>query len=159
MASNDNDILKQHVEEIGLAFEKLGHSPIQGRVIGYLITYEPEYKTFDQIVSFLQASKSAVSNALNYLASVGIIDYKTFPGERKRYFYIKVGSWEHLFRSRIEAFKPIKNLIFKTIDLKNNAESEQSKSLIEFSQFIDLYEKYSEKMLEEMQKIRETQQP
>ena len=85
--------LEAKVEQLGIAFEKLGMSPINARVMGFLLLAEPPYKDFYEIRDFLGASKSSISLALNHLMNQGIIDYLTFRGDRRRYFRINTDNW------------------------------------------------------------------
>jgi HTH-type transcriptional regulator, glycine betaine synthesis regulator len=53
----------------------------------------PDGMTFDDIVKFLNASKSSISNSLNYFLQRNRIVYFTKPGDRKRYFKIPFSSF------------------------------------------------------------------
>jgi DNA-binding transcriptional regulator GbsR (MarR family) len=92
MQKIDKD-LKQDVENIGIIFERGGFPPMPSRVLGYLLMAEPPYRSFDEIVDFLQASKSAISNALKFLEMQGLVVYITFSGDRKRYFKLNFEKW------------------------------------------------------------------
>lgn len=92
------DDLKHETENLGLSFDKLGLPPLAGRVLAYLMLSEPPFRTFDEIVAYLQASKSSVSTTLKYLEQMEMISYKTFPGDRKRYFKVEPTRWVSLIR-------------------------------------------------------------
>src|SRR5699024_7126307 len=81
------------IERVGVFHEKKGLQPVVGRIIGLLLVAEPAEATFDEIQEALQVSKSAVSNALTFLQGREIADYTTKPGDRKRYFKLKVKDW------------------------------------------------------------------
>jgi DNA-binding transcriptional regulator GbsR (MarR family) len=85
--------IKQGVEELGVMFEKFDRSPMESRVFAYLLLADPPHQSFDAIREFLDASKSAVSNALNRLQSEGTVHYITFSGDRKRYFKVNTSAW------------------------------------------------------------------
>lgn len=85
--------IREKVEHIGVFFERSGFAPVTGRVFAYLLVCDPPHKDFFAIQAFLQASKSAVSNALTTLASEGLVDYITFSGNRRRYFRINTTGW------------------------------------------------------------------
>ncbi|MBL7776380.1 MAG: hypothetical protein JNK89_10290 [Saprospiraceae bacterium] len=56
--------VREKVERMGVFFERSGFAPMTGRVFAYLLVCDPPHKDFFAIQEFLQASKSAVSNAL-----------------------------------------------------------------------------------------------
>ena len=93
------DNLKQRVEDIGVVYEQFGKTPIASRVFSFLLLSEPSHKTFDEIREFLKASKSAVSNAINSHLQDGTINYKTFSGDRKRYFYLDLENWRNMLKN------------------------------------------------------------
>jgi DNA-binding transcriptional regulator GbsR (MarR family) len=80
---------KDLVEALGRLYDKKGFQPVAGRILGLLLVMDKEQYTFDEIVEELRISKSSVSNALRMLEIANVIEYKTLPGERKRYFQIK----------------------------------------------------------------------
>src|SRR3954469_24661302 len=84
---SDNQ-LAEKVEKIGIMIEQMGHAPVPGRIISYLMLSEPPYRDFYEIQEFLKASKSTISNALNQLMQAKVVNYTTFSGDRKRYFQI-----------------------------------------------------------------------
>lgn len=106
---NASEEMKQTVEEMGVFFEKTGSTPIHGRVLAFLLIAEPPHKDFYEIQEFLQASKSAISNALKFLSNEGIVDYITFSGDRRRYFRINMEGW----------FKSYKKAILKVTEVNN----------------------------------------
>lgn len=112
---------KQKVEKMGIFFEKLGHTPMRGRVFAYLLLAEPPYKDFYDIQEFLAASKSSISNALNDLMKEGIVDYITFSGDRKRYFRVNPEGWLKTATERIKQASHITNLIQEVLDERKDS--------------------------------------
>lgn len=96
--------LQEKVEKIGVSIEKFGRTPIEGRVFAYLLLSDPPYRSFDDIVEFLSAGKSSVSNALNMYLKEGTLTYRTFSGDRKRYFMIDVDGWKKGFEKSMTSF-------------------------------------------------------
>ena len=80
--------LAEKVEKIGIMIEQMGHAPVPGRIVAYLMLSEPPYRDFYEIQEFLKASKSTISTALNQLMQAGVVNYITFSGDRRRYFQI-----------------------------------------------------------------------
>jgi predicted transcriptional regulator len=99
------------IERVGIALEKAGLPPLPGRVFAYLLVAEPSHKTFFEIQEDLQASKSAVSNALNLLMNKGAVEYTTFLGDRKRYFRLNAAKWYEEATNRIPEALGLRQLL------------------------------------------------
>ncbi|MEP0714130.1 MAG: MarR family transcriptional regulator, partial [Algoriphagus sp.] len=89
---------KELIERIGVFHEHKGMQPLVGRIIGLLLIHEEGEVSFDEIVEHLGVSKSAVSNALTFLQAKDRCVYSTRPGDRKRYFALKVSDWKKDFQ-------------------------------------------------------------
>ena len=68
------DSLSEKVEQMGIMIEQMGHAPVPGRIMSYLMLSEPPYRDFYEIQEFLKASKSSVSTALNQLMQGGVVN-------------------------------------------------------------------------------------
>ncbi len=95
------------IEKIGVRIEKMGYSPLSGRIFGALLLANPPHLTFDELCSLLSASKSSISNNLKILMrpDTGVVEYFTLPGERKRYFRINTQNWIEQINSIPQEFK------------------------------------------------------
>lgn len=129
------------VEKIGVFLEKYGYQPIPARIIGLLMVTEKPYLTFDEITDNLKVSKSAVSIGLNLLLGTQQIDYITLPGDRKRYFKSRIGEWRQIVTGLIGFANAIRTLLLEIIQLQQDSEREDIKSLKEVVKLIDLLEK------------------
>lgn len=139
--------LKNIVERFGVFFEQQGASPVAARIIGYLLFSNPPKKNFYEIVSFLGASKSSVSQAINILLDRDIISYSTLPGDRKRYFQVNVSNWVNIIKTRMRFFSQVLVFIEEAIEMHKKADQEDSflEDLMEveslYSAFADAFEK------------------
>lgn len=79
---------KELIEYIGRYSEKDGLQPYASRILGLLMVTDKEEYTFDEIVSEMQISKGCVSMALQNLELRGLVEYVTYPGDRKRYYRV-----------------------------------------------------------------------
>ena len=113
------ELIKQKVEEIGVAFEKTGIQPMIGRVLGFLLLADPPYQTFYAIQEFLGASKSSISNALNSLMFEGIVEYITFSGDRKRYFRLNVQNWLEDAKCKMSDFREVDKVLVEAMQLRD----------------------------------------
>lgn len=128
------------VERIGVLHDRLGFSPAPARILGLLLVSPHPELTFDEIRQALGLSKSSTSAALNLLLSLGSVEYRTRPGERKRYFRKSYDNWEEGFMQRIDAFLSLRGLLEEAVGLhqKNpQATSTELPRMIDFLQFLE----------------------
>ena len=82
----------QLIEELGVLHEQGGMQPAAARILSLLLISDRTELTFEEIYETLHLSKSATSNALNFLLNTNRIEYITHSGERRRYFRYKLQS-------------------------------------------------------------------
>jgi DNA-binding transcriptional regulator GbsR (MarR family) len=111
--------IRETIEETGKVFEKFGLTPMQGRIISYFTLSDPPEKTFDELVKYFKASKSSVSNSLSFLLQNKIIDYKTFPSDRKRYFFITDSFFRVYFMKVLENVSELKEYAYRTVSMRS----------------------------------------
>jgi DNA-binding transcriptional regulator GbsR (MarR family) len=111
-------VARDTIEETGKVFEKFGLTPMQGRIVAYFTISDPPEKTFDELVNYFKASKSSVSNSLNYLLQNKIIDYKTFASDRKRYFFLTDSFFRVYFRKVLENVSELKEYAYRTVSMR-----------------------------------------
>lgn len=105
------------IERIGVLHDRLGFAPAPGRVLGLLLVSPRPELSFDEIREALNLSKSSTSAALNLLMNLGSVEYRTRPGERKRYFRKAYENWEAGLLQRIDAFLSLRKLLQEAHDL------------------------------------------
>lgn len=130
--------IKQKVEDMGVVFEQVGRTPMAGRVFAFLLLAEPHYQSFDSIIEFLGASKSAISNALTHLQQDGSVNYMTFSGDRKRYFKINTSNWLKQLMDSAKNLSMFNGMLKGVYDYrKRNASGEFNKELLKLLEFQD----------------------
>ena len=127
---------QQIIERIGVFFERKGHQPILGRIIGLLMIVDEAEATFDDIQNALFVSKSAVSQALTLLQSQNKVDYTTKPGERKRYFRLKIRNWKEDIQDDMKKVFMINDIIEEIILMRGDKNKEFNSYLMEISNFM-----------------------
>jgi DNA-binding transcriptional regulator GbsR (MarR family) len=110
--------IRETIEDTGKVFEKFGLTPMQGRILACFMVSDPPEKTFDELVKYFKASKSSVSNSLSYLLQNKIIDYKTFPSDRKRYFFITDSFFKVYFMKVLENVTELKEYAYRTVSMR-----------------------------------------
>ncbi|EMR02317.1 GbsR/MarR family transcriptional regulator [Cesiribacter andamanensis] len=137
---------KQLIEELGVFHEQTGLQPAAARIISLLLVSDKYELTFDEIREALNLSKSATSNALNFLLSISRIEYITLPGDRKRYFRTPLASWERELQRRVEGVLKGNSLLRKVLAQRPADTPEFNKKLEEVIAFTDY-------MQEEMKEV------
>lgn len=132
---------KQLIEELGVFHEQTGLQPAAARIISLLLVADRTELTFDEIREVLNFSKSATSNALNFLLSISRIEYITQPGDRKRFFRTRVGSWEKEVERHMQGILQGNSLFKKVLAQRTDATPEFNQKLQEIIDFTDYLQK------------------
>jgi DNA-binding transcriptional regulator GbsR (MarR family) len=152
MKKTDENVKNQLVEKIGIVYEKAGHTPMAGRIAGVLFLSEPPYKSFDELVKELSASKSAISNALNMLLAMGLVEYETFSGDRKRYFKLNLLSLETMFKRELENIANFSGLLKKVREARSPKYWEFNEGIDDFIKLIDIFQAEYPQIIEKWKK-------
>ena len=139
---------RELVEAMGRLTNRGGGTLLAGRILGLLSFLDKEEFTFEEIVDELKISKSSVSTTINHLMETDKIEYITYPGERKRYFRIKVNTRKKFLqdmRRNIEKMEQINRI---GLGLKKDKSTRTAKNisamldgLAFFKNQMDVYEK------------------
>jgi DNA-binding transcriptional regulator GbsR (MarR family) len=136
-----NQNQKELVEKAGIIYEKDGLQPAASRILALLMVADNPELTFDEIREALNLSKSATSTAINLLITINRIEYITNPGERKRYFRLKIGNWKENFMDKIEGLVVINTLFKEILNQRPKNTKEFNKSLAEVISFMEFVQK------------------
>ena len=132
--------LAEKVEKIGVMTEQMGHAPVPGRIVAYLMLSEPPYRDFYEIHAFLKASKSSVSTALNQLMQAGVVNYITFSGDRRRYFQISAKGLADVMKEQYKKGRVINDMIKEALQHRKDSEfqkfNRELKEVIDFSTYV-----------------------
>ena len=141
---------KELIERLGVVHEGSGLPPAASRVASLLLVSPVPELTFDAIRESLNLSKSACSNAINLLLTLGKIEYITKHGDRKRYFRNKVASWQKDIKNTFRKMSGTAVIFEEVLAQRpgNTTEFNQSmKELISFMNYLQaelplLYDKW-----------------
>ncbi len=139
---------RETIEETGKVFEKFGLTPMQGRIIAYFTVSDPPEKTFDELVKYFKASKSSVSNSLNYLLQNKIIDYKTFASDRKRYFFLTDSFFRIYFMKVLENVAELKDYAYRTVSMRTPEFPVASEKILKWIENANRFQETLENTLE-----------
>ncbi len=151
MAAQDK-VTRETVEETGKVFEKFGLTPMQGRIIAYFAISDPPEKTFDELVKYFKASKSSISNSLNFLLQNKIIDYKTFSTDRKRYFYITDSFFRVYFEKVLENVSELKEIVLKIVSMRTPDHPNVSEKILKWIENANLFQETLQKTISDLKK-------
>lgn len=132
---NENKL--ELIERIGVFHEQRGMQPLMGRILGLLLVLDEAEATFDEIVDYLNVSKSAVSNALNILQLQNHIAYKTKQGERKRYFYLTLDRWEDAMQKELCDISQISTFMQDVLKERGNVKPEFNHHIQDLCSFME----------------------
>lgn len=142
---------RETIEETGKVFEKFGLTPMQGRIVAYFTVSDPPEKTFDEMVKYFKASKSSVSNSLNFLLQNKIIDYKTFASDRKRYFFITDLFFRVYFKKVLENVTELKEYVFRTVSMRTPEFPVASEKILKWIENANRFQETLENTLDSIQ--------
>jgi len=143
---------RETIEEAGKVFENFGFTPMQGRIIACFTVSDPPEKTFDQLVQYFNASKSSVSNSLNYLLQNKIIDYKTIASDRKRYFYLTDSFFVVYFVRVLENVTKLKEYAYRIVSMRTPEYPEANEKILRWIENANRFQESISEVLDSINK-------
>jgi len=137
---------RELIERIERNNERDGFQPVTARILGLLKVMDKEEYTFDEIVDEMQISKSSASNALRNLELRGVIEYVTYPGDRKRYFRFVSGDINEIIAEIEKRMQQKLHIMQQIIELKKNPNSRNAKFLKNVLEGINFFIENLEKL-------------
>jgi DNA-binding transcriptional regulator GbsR (MarR family) len=151
---NEDKRTREAIEESGKVFEKFDLTPMQGRIVAYFTVSDPPEKTFDDLVKYFNASKSSVSNSLNYLLQNKLIDYKTFASDRKRYFYITDSFFRVYFEKILSNVAELKEYSYRTVSMRSPEFPGASEKILKWIENANLFQETIDQTLNTIKNTR-----
>ncbi|AKQ45013.1 hypothetical protein TH63_04205 [Rufibacter radiotolerans] len=142
------------IEKIGIFHEQQGFPPATGRIMGLLFVTDRPYLSFEEIIETLNISKSATSNALNMLLQMRLIEYTTYPGDRKRYFGALLENWHQEVVNKMEQVLSFSKLVRQANELRGTSNPEMNKLMEERVEFMEYLSQEVPKLMENWLKER-----
>jgi DNA-binding transcriptional regulator GbsR (MarR family) len=126
------------IEKLGVFYEQQAFmQPAAARILALLLVSDNTELTFEEIYETLNLSKSATSNALNFLLNTEKVEYITQPGERRRYFRFKIRNLKEGVQKSLEGITAYNVLLKEVLTLRADKTSDFKVSLEESSHFLD----------------------
>ena len=136
------------IEKFGVILEKTGFPPLAARIMALLLVAEPPYCSFEEIMGSIQSSKSSVSTSLNLLLNEGVVNYRTFPGDRKRYFQVNKETWLKMLKRKVDQIEPFRNILLELTKTRSDAYPDFNQMLFEMSELHAEIEEAMKKVLD-----------
>ena len=147
--NNSREITGDKVERFGKLLGYFGLTPMQGRIVAYMIISDPPEKTFEELVEFFNSSKSSVSNSLNYLLNVGIIDYKTVSEKRRRFFYVTDAFIRIYFRDVLDNVRKLREMTYEIAAMRSPDYPEATEKILRWIENSNTFEDSLRRALDE----------
>jgi DNA-binding transcriptional regulator GbsR (MarR family) len=129
------------IERVGVTFESHGMAPAPARVSALLMVVGQTELPFEEISRLLNLSKSATSNAINLLLSLGRLEYITKPGERRRYFRVKPRNWREDVVRNLETMAKMSVIFKEVLAQRPKASVEFNHSMADLASFLEFMAK------------------
>ncbi len=136
---------RELVEVMGRLTNQGGGTSLAGKIVGLLSFLDKEEFTFEEIVDELKISKSSVSTTLNHLMETDKIEYITYPGDRKRYFRIKINTRKNFLQAMRRHIEKLEFINKSALELKKDKESRSSKCLSEMTEALSFWKSQVDK--------------
>ncbi|GBD09694.1 HTH-type transcriptional regulator MmpR5 [Candidatus Thermoflexus japonica] len=97
------------VEAMGLYYEQFGMPRLAGRLFAWMLLADRPLPA-EEIARALHVSRSSVSNALRPWLLGRLIEARSQPGDRRRYYILSPDVWTQAIRLRQEGLAPLRQL-------------------------------------------------
>jgi DNA-binding transcriptional regulator GbsR (MarR family) len=133
--------LVNFVDELGLFYEDNGQSRIAGRVLGWLLVCEPEYQSAEDIANILHASRGSISTTTRTLIRAGMVERRTFGGDRRTYYQVRPGAWTAMLEDPKHNITRLRKLTDVGLELLNGESDERRRRLEEMRDLLTFFER------------------
>ena len=124
-----------------MALEGLGMPRIAGRVLSALLVADPLEQTAEQLSKTLQASRGAVSGGTTMLTTMGLIERRRRPGDRKDYFRNRPNAWFEATKRQVTLIAQLRQLSEKGLEVLGSDDPEVTKGLRDMRDMLTFYER------------------
>lgn len=125
------------IERVGVTFEGMGMAPAPARISALLLVAPQGELPFDAICRLLNMSKSATSTSLSLLQGLNKVEYITKPGERKRYFKVKVNTWREDMKQTLQGMVRMSSVYREILAQRPKDTKDFNNHLADIANFMD----------------------
>ena len=145
---------RQFVEDVGLLFEQLGGTRMEGRIMGWLLICDPPQQSAGELAEALMASKGSISTATRQLIQMGVVERVSLPGQRRDYFLIKSDSMDRLIQRRLAVMSIFRSLFEQGLELLEGKGPEVRKRMENIHAMYAFFEKEMPALMSRWEKER-----
>ena len=135
------------IEEMGMVLEGFGMSRTAARVLSALLVADPPEQTAEGLATMLQASRGAISGGTTMLETMGLVERKRRPGDRKDYFRNKPNAWFEATKQQIAFVSHLRGLAEKGLGILESDDPEVTEGLRDMRDMLVFYERELPDML------------
>ncbi len=124
-----------------MALESFGMPRIAGRVLSALLVADPSEQTAEQLSETLQASRGAVSGGTTTLVTMGLIERRRRPGDRKDYFRNRPDAWFEMTKQQVVSIAQLRRLSERGLEVLGSDDPEITRGLRAVRDMLTFYER------------------
>lgn len=109
------DIRGEFAEQLALIYERVGLPRMAGRILGWLLVFEPDQPTLEELAGAVHGSKASMSTMTRLLQTMGIAQRHRRPGEKRDRIGIRQDVWSELSRREVAMARSIRELCDRTL--------------------------------------------
>lgn len=147
MVSENSKNKQVYIEELGMVMESFGMTRVAGRVLSALLVADPPEQTAEQLAATLQASRGAISNGTTMLETMGLIERRRRPGDRKDYFRNKPNAWFEATKKQVAMITYLRGLAEKGLEVIDSNDPNVTEGLRDMRDMLTFYERELPEML------------
>ncbi len=129
------------IERVGVAYENHHMAPAPARIAALLLVVPEAELPFEDISRLLNLSKSATSNAINLLLTINRLEYITKPGERRRYFRLKLMNWKEDLYKSLAGITAMSAIYKEVLAQRPKGPAEFNRNVAELASFLEFMAK------------------
>ena len=137
-----------------MTLEGFGLPRIAGRVLSALLVADPPEQTAEQLAATLHASRGAISGGTTILTTMGLIERRRRPGDRKDYFRNKPNAWFEATKQQAVLLAQLRQLAEKGLKIAESDKPEVTEGLRDMRDMLIFYERELPEMFARWEKSR-----
>ena len=137
-----------------MALAGFGMPRIAGRVLSALLVADPSEQTAEQLAATLQASRGAISGGTTTLLTMGLIERRRKPGDRKDYFRNRPNAWFEATKQQITLVAQLRRLSERGLEVLNSDDPEVTRGLRDMRDMLTFYERELPEMFAHWESLR-----
>lgn len=130
-----------------MVMEGFGMTRIAGRVLSALLVADPPEQTAEQLATTLQASRGAISGGTTMLETMGLIERRRRPGDRKDYFRNRPNAWFEATKKQVMMISHLRGLAERGLEVIASDDPRVTEGLRDMRDMLRFYERELPEML------------